>query len=56
VRLTFRWPLSPVTGTVGNNKKVFRTLASGNLGAAQLGNDLTYFFFQPANFVPLNPP
>jgi len=56
VRLTFRWPLSPVTGAVGNNKKVFRTLASGNLARAQLDNDWPYFFFQPANFVPLNPP
>ena len=47
IRLTFRWPLSSVTGKTGNNKKVFRALVSGNL--VDSTND--FFFFQPTTFV-----
>jgi hypothetical protein len=54
VRLTFRWPLFP-NGNVGNNKKVFRTLVSGNL-AAEYIDERYYFLFQPTIFLPTPPP
>jgi len=54
VSLTFRWPLSPNTGQVGNNKRVFRTLSSAPLKYEPLGN-LGHFFFEPGNFA-LNSP
>jgi len=49
LRLTFRWPLSPVNGSVGNNKKVFRCLVSGNL-RSEVMDYWPYFFFQPKTF------
>jgi len=39
VRLTFQWPLMP-NGTVGNGRKVFRSLLSGSFET----NDMGYFF------------
>ena len=54
VSLTFRWPLLPNTGRVGNNRRVFRTLSSSHLKYEPLGN-LGHFFFEPANLV-LNSP
>jgi len=55
VRLTFKWPIIPRTGQVGNNRKVFRTLVSGFLAPVKIDGD-DYRFFQPATFVPNNPP
>jgi prepilin-type N-terminal cleavage/methylation domain-containing protein len=39
VRLTFRWPLL-INGTVGNGRKVFRSMISGNFDTNEMG----YFF------------
>jgi hypothetical protein len=52
VRLTFRWPLLR-NGTVGNGKKVFRTMVSGALVNEPDKDvpDTPYFYFEPSGFV-----
>jgi type II secretory pathway pseudopilin PulG len=53
VRLTFRWPLLR-NGTVGNSKKVFRTMVSGalmNEPDPKVPNWYWYFYFEPSAFV-----
>lgn len=49
LRLTFRWPAFP-NGKVGNDRQIFRTVASGRLFLADdFGMQL--FFFEPRTYV-----
>jgi prepilin-type N-terminal cleavage/methylation domain-containing protein len=49
LRLTFRWPAFP-NGKVGNDRQIFRTVASGRLF---LANDfgMPLYFFEPRTYV-----
>ncbi len=52
VRLTFRWPVLP-NGNLGNNRLVFRTMASGQLLETREPNfdNIPIFFFDPRTYV-----
>jgi hypothetical protein len=51
VRLLFRWPLLP-NHDVGNNRQIFRTMASGYLSATnEIGFPTNIYFFQPRIYV-----
>jgi type II secretory pathway pseudopilin PulG len=51
LRLTFRWPAFP-NGKVGNDRQIFRTVASGRLMQVQADDSgMQLFFFEPRTYV-----